>query len=127
MEKVLRFAVGAFALLFFGMGVGWLLAPSFLGSQLGMTLLQGAGLSTQIGDLASFFLTLGSCILLGLATRNSTWFYPAMMLLGLAAIGRILAWLFHGAALAWDMIFVEVLVVSLLYILSRKQRNEESP
>jgi hypothetical protein len=40
-------------------GVGWWVAPGFVGAQLGTTLLSGAGLGTQIGDLAPAFLTLG--------------------------------------------------------------------
>jgi hypothetical protein len=42
------------------------------------------------------------------------WFYPPIMLLGLAAFGRVIAWLFHGAALTYDMIAVEAAVVALL-------------
>ncbi len=58
-----------------------------------MALLDGRGLSTQLADLASFFLTLGGCILAGLITGNRLWFYPAVSLLGVAAFGRVLAWL----------------------------------
>mgnify|MGYP000275974932 CR=1 FL=1 len=41
------------------------------------------------------------------------------MLLGFAAFGRVIAWLVHGAALAWDMIVVEIAVVALLFVASR--------
>lgn len=96
MNNVLLITNGSATLIFALTGIVWLIAPNLASAQLGMLLLDGVGFSTQIGDLASFFLTLGSYILLGLVTGNRTWFYPPMMLLGLAALGRALAWLIHG-------------------------------
>jgi energy-converting hydrogenase Eha subunit E len=101
-------------------GIAWLVFPSFVATQLGMTLLSGVGLSTQIGDLASFFLTLGSCVMIGLITSKREWFYPAIMLLSIAAVGRILFWLFHDAALALDMIAVEAITAVMFYAVSVK-------
>ncbi len=101
-------------------GLIWLVAPGFAASQLGMTLLTGVGLSTQIGDLASFFLVMGGSILIALYTGQRVWLYPSFMLLGLAAFGRIVAWGFHGAAFAIDMIAVEVIVAGLLFMASKK-------
>lgn len=119
MGKILRSVAGLFAGLFLLVGLGWLLAPGLLAEQFEMPLLDGMARSTQIADLASFFLTLSVCMLLGLVTRNRVWFFPAMMLLGFAACGRILAWLAHGAALAPQMIAVEVAVILLLYFARR--------
>ncbi|MEO0606520.1 MAG: hypothetical protein AAF211_34150, partial [Myxococcota bacterium] len=85
-----------------------------------MALLDGVGLSTQIGDLGAFFLTLGTCMLAGLTTGQRVWYYPAILLLGLAAIGRTLAWLFHGAALAYDLIAVEVVLAVVLFVASSR-------
>ena len=82
---------------------------------LGMSLLSGEGLSTQIGDLSSFFLVLGSFILLGAYTKQKYWFYAPIALLGLAAISRTIAYLFHDAAFATQSIMVEVLVACLLF------------
>ena len=81
-----------------------------------MPLLEGVGRSTQIGDLGSFFLTMGLLILVGVTTLERVWFYPPMMLLGLAAIFRIVSWLVHGAALAGSLIAVEIVVTALLYV-----------
>ena len=83
-----------------------------------MPLLDGVGRSSQIGDLGSFFLTMGLLILVGVTTLKRVWFYPPMMLLGLAASLRIIAWLVHGAALAGSMIAVEIIVTALLYVSS---------
>lgn len=115
MNKILSFVAGAAGVIFVAMGILWLVLPDIAGAQLGMTLLSGAGLTSQIADLASFFLTLGACILIGLATGNPVWFVPSIMLLGFAVIGRLIAWQVHDGALTGEMILVEV-VVSLVLI-----------
>lgn len=127
MNTVLRIVVGISAVLFASIGVGWWLAPTAVGEQFGMMLLEGRGLSTQIGDLASFFLTLGSCILIGLRTGERIWFYPAIMLLSLAAVSRTIAWVFHDAALAYDMIAVELILSAVLYWVSGTLTNDKNP
>ena len=38
-------------------------------------LLEGVGLSTQIGDLGSFFITVGAMTLIGAITTTRHWFY----------------------------------------------------
>ncbi len=113
-NRVLKVSAGLPALVFVVVGLAWLIAPEFTGSQFRMDLLDGAGLSTQIGDLAAFFLTLGGTILIGLASGNRVWFYPPIMLLGFAIVGRLIAWLAHGAALTLDMIAVEAVVIAIL-------------
>ena len=100
-----------------GLGVAWIAVPAMVASQLGMTLLDGAGLSSQIGDGAGYFVTLGGCILVGLILRERVWFYPALSLLGVATLGRLSAWLFHDASLTLRMILFEVgLAVLLLFV-----------
>ena len=120
MNTAWRVAAGIPGLIFMSIGVGWWIAPGFVGAQLGMTLLSGAGLGTQIGDLASFFLTLGACILIGLATAKRVWLYPPMILLGLAIAGRVIAWLFHDAELLLNAIAVEGSVTVFLIFAARK-------
>jgi hypothetical protein len=111
---VLRALAGLPALVFVLVGLAWWIAPGFAGSHFRMDLLSGAGLSTQIADLAAFFLTLGGTILMGLASGARVWFYPPIMLLALALVGRLIAWLVHGAALTLDMIAVEAIVIVIL-------------
>lgn len=120
MDTALKLAAGLPAAAFLLLGLSWWIVPDFASAQLGMTLLGGIGLSSQIGDLASFFLTLGACILIGTATGKPFWLYPAIMLLTLATVGRLLAWAFHGAALATQMIAVEWIVLAVLFLLSRR-------
>lgn len=127
MDKLLRNVAGLFSILFIVMGIGWFVIPEFIAAQLGMPLLERVGLSTQIGDLGAFFITLGTCIFLGLRRHNRIWFYPAIMLLSIAATGRILAWLFHGASLALDMIAVEfALSLILLTVAKNMTGNNQS-
>ena len=120
MDIALKVAAGLPAIAFVLLGLSWWVVPDLASAQLGMTLLDGVGLSSQIGDVASFFLVLGACILLGIFTSNHFWLYPAIMLLTLATVGRIVAWAVHGAALATQMIAVEWLVLAILFFTSRR-------
>ncbi|MFT6466527.1 MAG: putative membrane protein [Halopseudomonas sp.] len=112
--------MGLFSLIFLLIGVRWLVVPTGAAGQLGMPLLDDVGRSTQIGDLAAFFLTLGVVILLALVTSQRIWYYPAAILLGIAAVGRVLAWAVHDAALALDLIVPEVIIAAVLLLASRR-------
>ena len=114
MKKALRTMVALPGILFLILGLRWLVDPAGAGESLGMMLLVGTGLSTQIGDLAAFFLTMGLCILTAAATGKRAWLYAPVMLLGFAAMSRTVAWLFHDAAFAAQMIAVEVILSCLL-------------
>jgi len=105
--------------LFLVTGLRWLLAPAAVAPEFGLMLGSGIGLSSQIGDMSAFFLTLGVCILMGLTTQRSIWYYPPIILLLLTATGRILAWLMHDAALATALIVPEVVVALILFFASR--------
>ena len=107
------------ALLFIATGLRWLIGPAGVSPELGLTLESGLGLSTQIGDLSAFFLVAGLCILVGLVTTERIWFYPAIMLLITAALGRTVAWSLHGAMFASHLIVFEIVVALLLLLGSR--------
>ena len=119
-NKILRVIVAFLGVLFVLIGLRWLIDPSSAAVQLGMPLLDGLGRSTQIGDFFAFFLTLGTFILIALITSKRICYYPAIMLLGIAAVGRILAWLIHDAALAIDMIVPEIVIASILLFAARR-------
>ena len=120
MNTVLKIGVVLTGLLFIGFGLRWLIDPAASATHFGMPLLEGTGKSTQIGDLTAFFLTVGMSILLAVKTSQRIWYYPAIMLLSLAALGRILAWLIHDAAVMVDMIAPEVLISILLVVAARR-------
>ena len=105
--------------LFLVTGLRWLLAPAAVAPEFGLVLGSGIGLSSQVGDMSAFFLTLAVCILMGLTTQRSIWYYPPIILLSLTAIGRTLAWLLHDAALATDLIVPEMVVALILFLVSR--------
>ena len=114
MNRILRVLIALPGIFFVVMGLRWLVDPAGAAGDMDMELLDGIGRSTQIGDLATFFLALGMMILVGLITSQRRWFHvPALMLLG-AAIFRVLAWLLHDAALAGQLIAVELVVACLL-------------
>ena len=122
LNKIVSALVVAAAILFIVYGLRWLVDPSGIVDMFGLELATGVGLSSQVGDMSAFFLTLGICMLLGVVNRENLWFYPAMLLLGLTAVGRILAWLVHDAALAIDLIAPEIIITVLLWIASRRLR-----
>jgi hypothetical protein len=106
-------------LLFIILGLRWLVDPAGVAPTLGLSLQTGLGLSSQIGDLAAFFLVAGLCILIAVVTRTRTWFYPPAMLLLIAATGRLVAWISHGATFAAAQIVFEIVVAILLIVASR--------
>lgn len=116
MNKVLKIVVALLAVVFASIGLRWLVAPEGVAAEFGMTLMEGLGLSSQIGDLGAFFLSLAIFILLALTSGRRSWYYPTIILLGLTAIMRTMAWMFHGASLALDMIAVEIIACVVLYL-----------
>ena len=118
-RKLLTAIVGLFGVLFVFMGLQWLVDPLSAATDLGLMLDAGVGLSSQVGDFSAFFLTVGLSILCALVSFNRVWYYPAIALLVLAAIGRIVAWVVHDATLALDLIAPEIFVAFLLVVASR--------
>jgi hypothetical protein len=123
MSRALRIIVIVIGVAFTFQGIGWLLAPARAAAGLGMTLLDGLGRSTQIGDFAAFFLVLGVSILAGAAPDNARRLYFPAMLLASAAVGRTWAWAFHGAAFATTFVTVEVVASVLLLVAAWQARD----
>ena len=122
-NTAMRLLVLLFGILFLVTGLRWLLAPAGIAPDFGLALGSGMGLSSQVGDMSAFFLTLGVCMLMGLTTQRSVWYYPPIILLSLTAVGRVLAWLIHDAALATQLIAPEVIVSLVLLFASRRLPN----
>ena len=117
--KLLRLLTLLTGLLFTLTGVQWWVMPEAVAPQFGLTLDTGLGLSSQIGDMSAFFLLLGFCAFMALLTRRGVWYTPAIVLLVLTAIGRIIAWVVHGAAFATDQIALELLVAVIYWLAAR--------
>ena len=123
MNKILGVLVLLPAILFVITGVRWLVDPAGVAPEFGLVLGEGLGLSSQVGDMSGYFLTLGICMLAALVSGRRTWYYPAVLLLLLTAVGRVIAWLLHDAALA-PQIGVEVVVAVILLVASRRLARE---
>ena len=104
-------------------GVGWLVVPGRAAAGLGMPVLDGLARSTQFGDFAAFFLTLGLSILAGSASGRARLLYFPAALLGSAALCRTIAWAAHGAAFATTFIAVEVVACLLLLAAARRAQS----
>ena len=124
MNKVLKILVLLPAILFLVTGLRWLVAPAGVAPMFGLTLDEGVGLSSQVGDMSAFFLTLASSMLIALISGRRSWYYPAIMLLSITAVGRVLAWLVHDATFALDLIAPEVIVSIILLVASRRLPEE---
>ena len=120
MNKVLSLLVLLCGVLMTVTGIQWLVVPGTIAPQFGLELANGVGLSSQVGDMSAFFLTLGICTLLALTLKQRVWYYPAILLVSLTALGRILAWLLHDAALATQLIAPEIVMALLLWFASRR-------
>ena len=123
MNRILQLLVLLPAILFVVMGVRWLVDPAGVAPDFGLVLGEGLGLSSQVGDMSGYFLTLGICMLAALVSGRRIWYYPPMLLLLLTAVGRVIAWLLHDAALA-PQIAVEIVVAVILLVAARRLARE---
>lgn len=114
---IVRLAAALFSVLLLFIGIRWLLDPAASASELGMPLLEGVGLSTQIGDLASFFFVGGAFGLAGVIKRSPVLMLTPAALVAATAVFRTIAYSVHGAAFATDMIVAEV-VMCIVFMLA---------
>ena len=95
------------------------MAPAGIAPFFGMDLMEGLGRSTVIGDMAAAFLTMGISVLTGLITQRRTWIIVPAIFMALAALGRLLAWAFHDATLATNMIGPEILIAAFWFFATK--------
>jgi hypothetical protein len=125
MKNVLRIVAGLVGILFFLNGLQWIISPANVAESLGMPLLEGVGLSTQIGDLGSFFITVGAMTLIGAISTTRHWFYAPSMLLLVAALYRTLSTLLYGAPFVMSAIVIEVSVGLFLIFAGSRIETED--
>lgn len=124
LERALRIFLFLPAIGFLVTGLRFAVAPAGAAKGLAMPLLDGAARSSQVGDVGALFLGMGLMILTALVTLERTWFIAPAILLLLVAVLRVLAWLFHGAALMIPMIVPEIVIGGLLLLASNKLARE---
>lgn len=110
----LRLVIVILGAVFTLQGIGWLVDPARVAAGLGMPLLDGMARSTQVGDLAIFFLVAGVTMMLGTRPGRSGMLYFPAALIGGAAVTRTLAWALQGADFAAFFITIEVIVGATL-------------
>lgn len=98
----------------FFVAIGLIFQPGEAVGNLGMELLEGMALSTQLGDMTSFFVCTSLMCFLGAWKQNAQWLYGASMLLIGAAVFRTLAWAIHDAPFATEFIAVEIISTAVL-------------
>lgn len=126
MTTTLRILSALFGLLFAVIFLNWLLAPAGAAATLGMPLLDGMGRNTQIGDFTAFFFTLTVLIVLGVWRKQPLPLLGACLLLGSAALFRVLAALLHEATLAPVSVAVEVAGSVILLAYASRLRHSRS-
>ncbi len=113
---IIRIAAALPGVIMLVMGVGWLVQPAAQAESLGMVLLDGVGRSTQIGDMASFFICCGGFIFLGAFRAEGRWYWAGAALLLAAAVFRTVSWLAWDAPFAQQFIFSEVIFAAWLIV-----------
>ncbi len=126
LDKLVKAAAALLGVMLFGIGLCWLVAPTVAAPLIGMVVLGGDAGSSQIGDLGAFFIVAGGFALLGLGTGNAALLYTPAALVGVAALLRTAAYLFHGAALMPEVIVLE-LVMCRLFLMARKRVADAQP
>ena len=114
MKQALRY-LALFPGLLLGLsGLNWIVDPSAAVEGLGLPLLDGVARSTEIGDIGGFFLATTAMIVVGVVRAQAPWLQCAAMLVGAAAVMRLLAWGVHGAALTGGFIGFEIVMTAIL-------------
>ncbi len=125
LSKVLRVCCTLVGLLFMGVWVNWLVAPASAAAQLEMPLLAGAAGNTQIGDMAAFFFATALFTLLGCWQRSATWLMAGAVMVGGAALFRVLAWSLHDTVLVGSAVVLEIVCLVLLASYAARLRLAE--
>ena len=111
-----RLISGIIGILMLLQAFNWLLDPSSAAAGLSMSLLQGEGGNTQIGDFTSFFFTAGILSCIGSYKNEYEWLYGPLALLGSAALFRLSAGVMHGTEFWLPGIMSEILFSIMLIV-----------
>ena len=115
-NKIIRAIAAIPGLVMLQGGVSFLIQPEQQVKGLGMELLDGIGRSTQLGDLAAFFIGSAIFIFMGAALSKGRWLYAGAMLIGGAAVMRFLAAMVAGAEMATQFIVAELVMTVWLCV-----------
>ncbi|MEL6519983.1 MAG: hypothetical protein AAFQ66_03410 [Pseudomonadota bacterium] len=114
-----------FALVFGAQGIMFLIRPERAAETWGYVLPDGGlGLSSMIGAMAGYGLTISICLIIAVIRKARFWYYPPMIIFFFLAIGRLTAGLVHGAPMMPERFIVEFIIVGLLFLASRFATNK---
>lgn len=124
MKKTLRVISIAIGVLSFATAMQFVFMPARVAERLGMSILEGAGASTQLGDIGALFLAVA--VLVGLAQRpgQAQLLLAPAILVGGAAVMRTLVFLAGHAPFAPQFILPEVVMAGLLFAAARARQDE---
>ena len=110
--------------LFIAIGLLWVISPYEAGANFGiLEISEGLGRSSLIGDVGSYFFCIGLMMILAAYTLRSIWFYAPAMLLGVTALFRVISWAAHDATFATQFIIIEILLITLLLVTSKRMSS----
>ena len=111
--------------IFIILGLLWVISPYEAGANFGiLDIPEGLGRSSLIGDVGSYFFCIGVMMILAVYTLRSIWFYAPAMLLGVTALLRVISWLAHDATFATQFIIIEILLIVLLLVTSKRMSSK---
>lgn len=112
-------------ILFVAIGLLWVISPYEAGANFGiLEISEGLGRSSLIGDVGSYFFCIGLMMILAAYTLRSIWFYAPAMLLGVTALFRVISWAAHDATFATQFIIIEILLITLLLVTSKRMSSQ---
>ncbi len=125
MNKFLVLLNAINGILFIAIGLLWVISPYEAGANFGiLEISEGLGRSSLIGDVGSYFFCIGLMMILAAYTLRSIWFYAPAMLLGVTALFRVISWAAHDATFAAQFIIIEILLITLLLVTSKRMSSQ---
>jgi hypothetical protein len=112
-------------ILFVAIGLLWVISPYKAGANFGiLEISEGLGRSSLIGDVGSYFFCIGLMMILAAYTLRNIWFYAPAMLLAVTALFRVISWAAHDATFATQFIVIEILLITLLLVTSKRMSSQ---
>ena len=125
MNKFLVVLNAVNGILFIAIGLLWVISPYEAGANFGiLEISEGLGRSSLIGDVGSYFFCIGLMMILAAYTLRNIWFYAPAMLLAVTALFRVISWAAHDATFATQFIIIEILLITLLLVTSKRMSSQ---
>ena len=125
MIMISRILVGAIGALFVLLAMGFWFNTDAAAAQVGLDVSTLAGRATVRADMAGYFLTGGGVSLFAAIRGNSSYLWPAMILLICAFVGRLLTLAINGySPESLPPMVIEVVTMALIFYAQRNWNKE---